>query len=559
MMSETTTISAITAAPPDAWGRNGKERTPKTEDLLATINRQLPFCDESERGVISCILQDPRNRLDEARNQLPDDAFYHLPAATVFTTLCEMADKGHSIDTLTLTSYLRDKGLLERVGGSAAVMELYTFAPPDSFFASYIGTLKEKRIARLGISLGATFVHRFQTCMSDQVSTVLDEFQGAVLGLTLDRDERGPEPIATATNEVLIRTETAVQAIKDGHEITGAQLGYSADVDRIWNGVERGDRIGICAHPSTGKTTILLNAALHLAQQGVPCLLFGLDDEAVSLARRTIADMADVDITEIRSGIGMLWQEGERKFKRMRDAQRQTEKLPIWIDDRTGLSIQQIAATTRRWFKKHARKPANSVEISCMIGIDYWQNVQAHIKGDENNDVKRLTATSLAWKNLIKSLGTAAGIMLSQLNRDVKETGRPNAHNNKGSSALFEDCTKMALLSNERRTLEELCEEKSGEEAISLKDKRAARVQPLRLGERLVVHDIVKNKDGPTGPVWLRLFGSRTRFSSLVPGKPIFSASYNKEQRQREKQEQVDALSEQLNGGDEDQQEDFES
>lgn len=524
-----------------------KERDTPTEDRLAVLNRQLPYSDEAEKAVVGCILQDPQQLLDEARHHLPPDAFYHDPNRIVYEELCEMSDRRLPIDVLTAVGFLRDKNLLERVGGNSVISELYTNVPLESHFKYYVDVVKEKYIQRLTIHALAVGIQQMQSCLPGTVGAVLDSVQGAVLGINMEREDRGPEHIGVAAQEVLIRTETAVQAIRDGHEITGSQMGYSADVDRMWNGVERGDRIGICAHPSTGKTSLLLNASLHLARQGVPVLLFGLDDEAVSLARRTISDLADVDITEIRSGIGMLWEEGVRKFARMQEAQRLCATLPIWIDDRTGLSIQQIAATTRRWFKKHARKPANSVEISCFIGIDYWQNIACDIKGDESNDVKRLTQTSLGWKNLIKSLKTAAGMLLSQVNRDVKSKERPSPHNNKGSGALFEDCTKMAMLSNEARPLADLIDSESGDPDISTKDKTEASRFPLKLGERLVVHDIVKNKDGPTGPVWLRLLGSRTRFGSLVPGKKIYSASYNKEARILERQEQVDAFSAVLN------------
>jgi replicative DNA helicase len=492
---------------------------------------EMPFSLESERAALSCILQDPEMLLDEARHQLQHSAFYHTQSALIYEVICEMSDKRLPLDLITLTNYARDTNRLEAMGGAAGLSEIYTFAPLDSHFTYYLTDLKAKLVQRNVIAACAAAIQSMRLCSADQVGEQLDRFQGVALGINMERDERGPEHISVAAQNVLTQTDAAIEAIKSGRPITGAPLGVSPDIDRILNGLERADRLAICAHPSTGKTSLMMNAARHFAEQGIPVLVFCLDDISVSIARRTIADMADVDITEIRSGIGLMHEEGHRKQRRMQDAQGLTRKLPIWLDDRSGLSIQQIAATTRRWFKKHARTPATSIDVSAVIMADYWQNITCHIKGDESNDVKRLTATSLAWKHLINSLQTAAGVLLSQLNRDVKEKGRPTPHNTKGSGGLYEDSTKMILLSNEYRTFEEVMAE---EEEISEQDRNAA--VPLRLGERLVVADIAKNKDGPTKPVWVRLYGSRTRFSGLVPGKKIYAATYNKAGRELEKQ-----------------------
>ena len=37
------------------------------EDVLAGLNRAMPFSDEAEKGALSCILQDPAERMPEAK------------------------------------------------------------------------------------------------------------------------------------------------------------------------------------------------------------------------------------------------------------------------------------------------------------------------------------------------------------------------------------------------------------------------------------------------------------------------------------------------------------
>jgi len=68
--------------------RNRKQKEePSTEELLANINRSLPFSDEAEKGVLSGILQDPAERLSESRVQIPLEAFCRSANRIVYETL----------------------------------------------------------------------------------------------------------------------------------------------------------------------------------------------------------------------------------------------------------------------------------------------------------------------------------------------------------------------------------------------------------------------------------------------------------------------------------------
>jgi hypothetical protein len=75
--------------------KNFKKRNeiPSAEELLASINRALPFSDEAEKGVLSCLLQDPNERLSDCRVTLPALAFYHDANRTIYEKLLEFLTK----------------------------------------------------------------------------------------------------------------------------------------------------------------------------------------------------------------------------------------------------------------------------------------------------------------------------------------------------------------------------------------------------------------------------------------------------------------------------------
>ena len=115
---------------------NFKKRNeiPSAEELLASFNRALPFSDEAEKGVLSCLLQDPVERLSECRVTLPALAFYHDANRTIYEKLLEFYDKNLPVDPVTLTHALREQNLLDKVGGAAAISELFAFVPIPSHF-----------------------------------------------------------------------------------------------------------------------------------------------------------------------------------------------------------------------------------------------------------------------------------------------------------------------------------------------------------------------------------------------------------------------------------------
>ena len=163
MIEETTTTSAPfhpEGGPPETSGNRKKE--PAVEDRLANLNKQMPFSDEAEKGVLSCLLQDT-SRIAECRSGLPVESFYHLPSATIYSALLDMDLAGVPVDVATVCNWLRDKGQIDRVGGASSVSELYTFVPIAAHFAYYRKTMLSKYHLRLGIAAHAENIQLLQS------------------------------------------------------------------------------------------------------------------------------------------------------------------------------------------------------------------------------------------------------------------------------------------------------------------------------------------------------------------------------------------------------------
>lgn len=501
-------------------------------DPLSDINRQMPFSDEAEKGFLSCILQSPVELLDDARNKLPlplekeassiDQPLYHPANLRLYQELLEMGTLSIPIDLVSISKRLLDKGDMDKIGGPAIIPELLSFVPTPAHWDHYIGILKEKRLLRRIIGT-CTYGVQISYEFSEDPAGILDKIQTAILAISIDREQRGPVHIKAAVNQVIDASEKAMQSIKDGTGITGYTTGVSADIDRITNGIELGDRVGIGALSSTGKTAFVVTIAKNLARKyNAPGIIFSMDGEAVTLARRAIADDSDVCITEIRTGMGFFGEGGKIKQRAIMNAASEVGKLPIYIDDRAALTIQQSLAVLRSYIQRHGVKWAVWDFFQCLT-CPGKQN------GNNENRTAELTVISRLFKGACQDLHIA-GIMLAQLNRDVKIGSRPSQQHVKDCGALYEDCNKFFMLSQETRSLSTIKQAEDPE--IPEKDLKHA--PPLELSEKLIICDVVKNKDGPTGPVWLRFNASKMRFNSLIPGKKIYDSTFNKDARNAE-------------------------
>ena len=91
-------------------------------------NPQLPRELEAEKAVLGAILIND-SKLDLVQESgLSSTDFFHYPHKKIFEVVVELAAKNQKIDLYLLTSALRDRGLLEQVGGVATLTGLFDHA-----------------------------------------------------------------------------------------------------------------------------------------------------------------------------------------------------------------------------------------------------------------------------------------------------------------------------------------------------------------------------------------------------------------------------------------------
>lgn len=375
---------------------------PSTEELLASINRALPFCDDSEKGVLSCLLQHPA-RCDEAP---APETFYHEANRTVAAMILAFHGAGRPIDPVLITRSLRDQGLLDKVGGAAAISELFAFVPITSHFAHYAQIVREKFAFRQMIGALAAGIAHLQAFTGAEGQTPQDAIMHCqTLVCEAVNDDGTPDIPCQPIKDLLYAViDQAEHHLKHPGMIPGVTTGLPS-MDAITGGMEQGCLTIIAAESSDGKSSLARQMLEAAAIEGHAVADYTYEMMPVMEARRLLCSQARIDSTSLKRG---LLSEGEQGALKV-----QMAKISRWnisIVDVAGKTIEQICRDLARRAK---RLPHGTRLVAC---IDYIQLCKTSLSGKVNREreVAHITATA---KQCAKMTG-AHIIMPSQVNQE---------------------------------------------------------------------------------------------------------------------------------------------
>src|SRR6267378_4112292 len=446
--------------------KHSRRRRTSSNGSNHPVDRLPPHSPEAEQGVLGCILLSPNDCMGECLTKLKggSEIFYDLRHQTIFDMVAEMYDKREGIDVITLQQRLKDKQLLEEVGGLAYLSGLPDMVPSAANLSYYLDILVEKFLLRKMIRVCTDVVGRVYD-YEGQVDALMDEVERDVLRISESR-------VQTQTSTIKDLVKKAINTIEDYHQrqgtLTGVGTGF-IDLDRMTSGMHGGEMIVIAARPSMGKTSLAMNIAEAVAiDQKLAVGVFSLEMTAESLVLRMLCSRSRVNLRNVREGFL-----AERDFPKLTGNAGTLAKAPLFIDDSSGLSILQLRAKARRMFQQYGIK---------LFVIDYLQLVHSTARRAENRQ-QEIADISGGIKALAKELNVPI-IVLSQLNREVeREKGRPPRMSDlRESGAIEQDADVVGLLY--RPT--------TNEDDESASDRANAEAHPVNLL-------IAKQRNGPAG------------------------------------------------------------
>ena len=439
-----------------------------------------PHSIDAEQALLGAVLINA-DALDRARDHVQAEDFLEEAHRSIFEAMCTRRDAGEPIDWRLLTAVLGD----------------------HPFGSITVGTY----VARL--AAGATTVvnapsYARTIAQAARMRRLLETAQGAVAMMTAggiadpapvaaqmieDLDDIASSGLAEHTRRIHIgqssaRVITRVQDARAGKVRYGAPFGLPS-LDRATLGMRENQLIIAAGRPGMGKTTAGIHIGLSTARTGFGVAFISLEMDADELSERALAAVAydpraaeDLTYRSIAQGRDI----SDAALRRLVEAQRVLDTLPLEIEQQSGLTVAQIAARVRQ-YRLRLERAGRSLGL---VIIDHIGLIRPS-KRYAGNRVQELTEITGSLKGLAKDLGTPV-LALSQLSRAVenREDKRPKLADLRDSGSIEQDADVVLGLFRESYYLEHQVQRSDEEE------DRLARCQ-----NELEI-EILKQRSGPT-------------------------------------------------------------
>src|SRR6266581_7698682 len=203
--------------------RSGEKVVPISSTGSAQdLHRTPPHSVEAEQGVLGSMLISPRETIAECVEKISEEYFYVPAHRTIYDVLVELWNAGQAIDLITFTQVLRDRSLLESVGGAAFVTSLFTFVPTAANVQYYLDIVRDKYILRQIISAATESVRRAYE-EQDEVNNLLDEVEQRIFAVGEDRFKG---EMLSMKEQVMSTLESIEKLFQNRGGITGLSTGF---------------------------------------------------------------------------------------------------------------------------------------------------------------------------------------------------------------------------------------------------------------------------------------------------------------------------------------------
>ncbi len=397
------------------------------EEINAQYGKIPPQAVDVEEAVLGALMLE-REAFIGIADLLSEESFYKEEHREIFKVIKDLSMRDQPVDLLIVTQELKNRGLLEKVGGPLYITQLTSKVASAAHLEFHARIIAQKHIQRELIRSCSEIQTNAYDDTKD-VDELINEAESAIFKISEGNIKKETQPIKPILKEAVQLIEEASKR-KDG--LSGIPSGFSK-VDRITSGWQKTDLIIIAARPAMGKTAFVLSMARNMAVEfNKPVAIFSLEMSSIQLVNRMIASESELGSDKIKKGN----LEGD-DWDRLNKAIRRLDEAPVFIDDTPALSIFELRAKCRR------------LKMQQDIGIVLVDYLQLMTAGGDNRGSREqeVSMISRSLKAIAKELDIPI-IALSQLNRSVesREGKRPQLSDLRESGAIEQDADMVIFI-----------------------------------------------------------------------------------------------------------------
>ena len=394
----------------------------KSLNLNSELGKVPPQAVDLEEIVLGALMleRDAITKVD-----LVPEVFYRDEHQRIFEVISELDEKGKNIDLITVTTQLKNKGLLEEVGGPANITKLTGRVASAAHIEQHVKMLLQFYIRRELIRI-STEILQMSYDTSNELDDIMELYERTVANI--DKILLGKHT-GRELNQILKDLNDEIErrsALSKEGGLTGISTGFGK-LNKYTAGWQPNWLVILASRPGMGKTAIAVNRfAKEAARTGNWVNVFSLEMDDISLAERLVLGSSGIDSYRFKKG-----QLTDDEWERYNKAVGELERLPIYIDDTPYVKISHIRNVAR------SNKRKNKCDL---IVIDYLQLANAGNDFKNRNREQEVSDMSRRLKALAKELQVPI-ILLSQLSRKVEERSdrRPVLSDLRESGSIEQD------------------------------------------------------------------------------------------------------------------------
>ncbi|MBT2647234.1 AAA family ATPase [Bacillus sp. ISL-34] len=377
-----------------------------------------------EQSVLGAVFLEP-DVLDEI-TFLEERDFLIPKHKEIYKVMRFLEKRGKPVDIITVTEAYVKFGDIQKIGGVQYLSELAASCPTTANVKYYAELIRSKAMERR-IKDTAQIIEG----MSRDDYETDEEFFSYVEQLVTELrpvDNAKMLSFSETREEYYTHLKTPAEFIKSGF----------SEYDKWAQGLWRGWLFISAGRPSVGKTALALQRINGVAKQkeGV-VLVWSQEMKRDSLKDRMISAETGIPFQRIK-----MKDLNQKEQKLVDMAYDNFEYLPIFMQDSSGVTIDEIKATAKQFKRKHGK--------IAMIVVDYLQIMNIpQTKGDTRAlAIGRVTGQA---KQIAMELNCCF-MMLSQMTRDSDKGGiprRPVLADLKESSSIEQDADVVEFLWSE--------------------------------------------------------------------------------------------------------------
>lgn len=431
----------------------------------------------AELGTVGAVLKYPGSETLAQITASTTTEDYEIPAARSLRAV--MDDLPPEYDTNTIKILLERDGTLENPVTAEFISEALQLAPLPINLPEAIQSLKTFRASRsVSQSINRMSMEVVQANgdpreLGAVVDSSIQEMTQSLVGI----GQSNWTSAGDVAEQLLNSDDAPVEYIETGLEELDMELNGG-------NGLGVGQMVTIAARPSFGKSTLALDMLRHAAESGQACLLFSLEMKKTEQVARILGAMSRVSHNAITKWEMLTDSERER----VSAAAERLKHIPLYIDDRSELTMQDIRSTYSRLNAEEKAKNGTGIKL---VGVDYLQLLTSDLKFDSRQN--EVAHHSRQMKIFANDSETCV-IAVAQLNRGKS----------KDSDVEFDpkvsDLRESGQIENDSDIVLLIAKEEDGSE-----DPRARGAMKVRIG---------KNRNGSTKDIPV----------TLIPHYPTFEA-----------------------------------